>query len=397
MSFKEILIEEASMKFLHSCIDRIKEIFNLYEILDTQKNNNKENFDMLNKRIHDLKNDSGSYEIVFIANACCNLIDFNNENKDKILAGHFHFDFPNQIVDLMKSFVTELIQEYKQKEQKVYHKALDDVSTSEREGRHRVLVVERDDILISHYQNFYKKLNISCAVVSSGIEAFNRLLNEKFDSLVTSVHVGVIDGLSLIALSKVVNSPNIGIKTILIAKGELSVLPLHSMPFRLVVRDENLFLNLESIFESLTLVNNESLELQNVHGNIRIMALDDDEEVHTLLKLGLDSKNVKLNCTKNSTEFYKELDTFRPNLILLDVGLEKESGVNVLKELRKNPLYYSIPVMFITARDQDDEGQNLENTDAIGIISKPFSPKTILNEILELYELYYPSLEKDIA
>jgi len=397
MTLKEILIEEASISFLEKCPSRIQNILSHYEELYGSVDDLEELFNELTNLINDLRHDSGSYEIVFIANACCNLIDYNNENQGAILTGKFSLDFPRNILELMKSFSLDLIQEVRIEEDKTFHKALDKAATSQRQGRHRVLVVERDKTLISHYQNFFKKNDVSCSVVHSGVEAFHRLLNERFDSLVTSVHVGVIDGLSLVALSKVVNSPNIGIKTLLVAMGDHSVLPLHSMPYKLVLRDENLFSELSDIYDKILSLKQDNFYPVNIRKNLKVLALDDDREVHNLLHLGLSNKNVELHCCQNSKSFFDVINDFKPDLVLLDVGLEHESGVEVLKKLREHGHFFSLPVMFLTARDQDEFGQSLENTDAIGIISKPFSPKTILQEIIELYELYYPQVLEDAA
>jgi DNA-binding response OmpR family regulator len=59
-------------------------------------------------------------------------------------------------------------------------------------------------------------------------------------------------------------------------------------------------------------------------------------------------------------------------------------GLQLLAEVRKQEAFASIPAIFMTARVQSSERQSLLDAGAIGVISKPFDPIELGNQIAEL-------------
>jgi len=70
-----------------------------------------------------------------------------------------------------------------------------------------------------------------------------------------------------------------------------------------------------------------------------------------------------------------------PELILLDVMMPRMDGPATLAQLRKNPRTSGIPVLFMTARAQTREVEQFIALGAQGVISKPFDPMTLADEV----------------
>jgi putative two-component system response regulator len=78
---------------------------------------------------------------------------------------------------------------------------------------------------------------------------------------------------------------------------------------------------------------------------------------------------------------FKILEKTTPDLILLDIEMPEMSGYEVIKKLREMPKVRDIPVIFLTAKN--DDGSELEGLSlgAIDYISKPFSPPLLVKRI----------------
>lgn len=71
----------------------------------------------------------------------------------------------------------------------------------------------------------------------------------------------------------------------------------------------------------------------------------------------------------------------RPDLILLDVVMPGMDGYEVCRRLKDDPLTRSIPVLFVTA--MEEEARNALDLRAVGVISKPISPALVLARVAE--------------
>jgi len=75
------------------------------------------------------------------------------------------------------------------------------------------------------------------------------------------------------------------------------------------------------------------------------------------------------------------MGNFIPDLVLLDIDMPGMNGFEALKAMKDNPRYKDIPVVFLTAKDDDvstEEGLNLGATD---YITKPFSSPLLLRRV----------------
>ncbi|HID49778.1 MAG TPA: response regulator, partial [Chromatiales bacterium] len=77
---------------------------------------------------------------------------------------------------------------------------------------------------------------------------------------------------------------------------------------------------------------------------------------------------------------------FRPELLLIDVMMPDMDGPTTLAALRDLPGLTDTPAIFITAKVQPDEIAQLQNHGAVDIITKPFDPMTLSDQIRRIWD-----------
>lgn len=83
----------------------------------------------------------------------------------------------------------------------------------------------------------------------------------------------------------------------------------------------------------------------------------------------------------SAAKLFECLERFIPDLILLDIEMPEVDGYEAIKRLKSTPEYADVPVIFVTAKN--DEGSELKglNLGAIDYVSKPFSAPLLLKRI----------------
>jgi len=80
-------------------------------------------------------------------------------------------------------------------------------------------------------------------------------------------------------------------------------------------------------------------------------------------------------------KMFEILENILPDLILLDIRMPERSGYDAIKELKEDKRFHEIPVIFLTAKaDDESELQGLE-LGAVDYIRKPFNPPLLIKRI----------------
>ncbi|MDO8801552.1 response regulator [Phenylobacterium sp.] len=115
---------------------------------------------------------------------------------------------------------------------------------------------------------------------------------------------------------------------------------------------------------------------------LRLLYVDDDDLVRDLVRLSLNRDPYLQSQIVNSGEQALAcLETFAPDVVLLDVSMPEMDGSEVLRRLRLVPGHSHTPVIFMTARALADERQRLMALGAVGVIIKPFDPISLAGDI----------------
>lgn len=114
--------------------------------------------------------------------------------------------------------------------------------------------------------------------------------------------------------------------------------------------------------------------------NFKILVVDDEQDLCEILKFNLETEGYSVD-TANSAEEALEKDIPSYNLLLLDVMMGGMSGFQMAKQLKEKPTSVSIPIIFLTARDTENDTVTGFNLGADDYISKPFSIREVLVRI----------------
>jgi len=109
---------------------------------------------------------------------------------------------------------------------------------------------------------------------------------------------------------------------------------------------------------------------------VRILVVDDEEDLCEILKFNLETEGYEVD-TANSAEEALKLDLTVYQLLLLDVMMGEISGFKMASILRKNEKTIEIPIIFLTAKDTENDMLTGFNLGADDYISKPFSIRQV--------------------
>lgn len=111
--------------------------------------------------------------------------------------------------------------------------------------------------------------------------------------------------------------------------------------------------------------------------NKRILVVDDEQDLCEILKFNLETEGYEVE-TADSAETALTLDLSSFNLLLLDVMMGEMSGFALAKKLKGQEETKDIPIIFLTARDTENDTVTGFNLGADDYISKPFSIREVL-------------------
>ena len=109
-----------------------------------------------------------------------------------------------------------------------------------------------------------------------------------------------------------------------------------------------------------------------------ILVVDDDHGIRDLVKQYLNEKGYLITTAKDAFEAKEKIDTFKFDLIILDVMMPNKSGLELTLELKKETI---IPIILLTARGETSQRIDGLEIGADDYISKPFEPKELLLRI----------------
>ena len=111
--------------------------------------------------------------------------------------------------------------------------------------------------------------------------------------------------------------------------------------------------------------------------NYRILVVDDEQDLLEILKFNLETEGYEV-VTATSAEDALQLDIASFDLLLLDVMMGGMSGFAMARQLKDNPATAQVPIIFLTARDTENDTVTGFNLGADDYISKPFSLREVM-------------------
>jgi len=124
----------------------------------------------------------------------------------------------------------------------------------------------------------------------------------------------------------------------------------------------------------------------------KILVIDDDPDIHTLVKKILEPKYYDVVCAYNGDEGLRKVVEERPDLIILDVIMPGKNGFEVCRELKTDEKYHffsNIPVLMLTVYPEDREKMHLSMREGMMMeaedyLQKPVDPQELVNRVEDL-------------
>lgn len=115
-----------------------------------------------------------------------------------------------------------------------------------------------------------------------------------------------------------------------------------------------------------------------------IYILEDDPTIRNFVEYALNNSGFEAKGFERPSEFWKGVDSSCPDLILLDVMLPEEDGIEVLKKLRSRGDTKDTPVIMLTAKSTEYDKVLGLDSGADDYISKPFGIMELISRIKAL-------------
>jgi len=119
----------------------------------------------------------------------------------------------------------------------------------------------------------------------------------------------------------------------------------------------------------------------------RIMLVDDEADIRQIARLALEALGgFTIQECPSGLDAPALAHTFQPQLILMDVMMPGQDGPTTFKMLRADLELPRIPVIFMTAKVQPQEIEQLLRLGALEVIPKPFDPMALADTVRKIWQ-----------
>jgi CheY-like chemotaxis protein len=119
----------------------------------------------------------------------------------------------------------------------------------------------------------------------------------------------------------------------------------------------------------------------------KVLHVDDSEDMRVIVLLALETIGglEVIQCSSGAEALIVAV-SFQPDLFLLDVMMPDLTGPQTLLRLREMPQFSATPVIFLTAKAGRQDIVDLMAEGALEVITKPFDPMTISEQIVAIWK-----------
>ncbi len=115
-----------------------------------------------------------------------------------------------------------------------------------------------------------------------------------------------------------------------------------------------------------------------------ILIAEDERDIRDLIQFTLMFAGHKITAAANGAEALELAPKVKPDLIMMDVRMPKMTGYEACREMKKIEELKKVPVIFLSAKGQDEEKQTGIEAGAVAYILKPFAPDDLTRQIAEI-------------
>ncbi|MDH5484511.1 MAG: response regulator [Gammaproteobacteria bacterium] len=121
----------------------------------------------------------------------------------------------------------------------------------------------------------------------------------------------------------------------------------------------------------------------------KIFYVEDQEDIQMVARVALEAiGGYEVRICSSGEQALEEVEAFEPDIILLDVMMPGMDGPSTLLEMKKISALDNIPVAFMTAKIQPSEVSEYIALGAVDVISKPFDPMTLSDQVMKIWQAH---------
>ena len=113
----------------------------------------------------------------------------------------------------------------------------------------------------------------------------------------------------------------------------------------------------------------------------RVLIVDDEPNIVTSLEFLMRGDDYEVRVARNGEEALQLAESFRPDIVVLDVMMPQRSGFEVCQKIRENPILGDVKIIMLTAKGRDVEKEKGLDLGANAYVTKPFSTKELMNTV----------------
>ncbi|PWC44836.1 MULTISPECIES: phosphate regulon transcriptional regulator PhoB [unclassified Azospirillum] len=126
-----------------------------------------------------------------------------------------------------------------------------------------------------------------------------------------------------------------------------------------------------------------------------VLVVEDEADIVTLLKYNLEKEGFRVVAAGDGEEALLLAGEQTPHIVLLDWMLPLMSGLEVCRQLRRNPKTRDIPIIMLTARGEEGDRVRGLNSGADDYLTKPFSPTELVARMRAVLRRAAPALNDE--
>ena len=127
----------------------------------------------------------------------------------------------------------------------------------------------------------------------------------------------------------------------------------------------------------------------------RILVVDDEPDVRNFLAACIEDAGFVVETARDGVEALEKIEASPPDLMTLDMVMPRKSGIAVIRTLRENERYKSLPVIVITAHAHTEFGsEDIKNFNAFAsglrpryTMEKPVTPEKLVKAIADILKV----------
>ena len=117
----------------------------------------------------------------------------------------------------------------------------------------------------------------------------------------------------------------------------------------------------------------------------KILVVDDEADILELLKYNLKKEGYHVKTVNNGVDALEVAKTFYPDLVLLDIMMTNQDGVETCRQLREIPELGDTFIVFLTARSEEYSEVAAFDIGADDYITKPIKPRALMSRISAMF------------